>query len=175
MSEPLTGELIDSLDNREVTFGKVTFRIGKMLPREAKKLFMSHVRPLLRGSLSAQSAGDGGWMLILAAFTDAPQEHYDAIERALYQHITYTTPEITQPQRLGGDEDNCFNRPEHELEGIHELMLVTKAFAINFIGWWGAMSSQFPQAARGLQSLAQSTSTPSSETPQQQESSPSTT
>ena len=85
----------EPLDAREVTFGDVTFQIGKMFPMEAKQVFMNHVRPLLRGALSAETKGGDQWQLLLAAFTDAPQKHYDAIIHSLYSHIQYKNSEAT--------------------------------------------------------------------------------
>ena len=37
-----------ALDDREVTYEGVTFQFGKLLPQEAKRVFMGHVRPLFR-------------------------------------------------------------------------------------------------------------------------------
>ena len=92
----------EALDAREVVFGDVTFKIGKLMPMEAKRVFLKDVRPLLRGALNAEvgdasSNGDGGggggqWKILLAAFTDAPQNHYDAIQRVplLSYHLQHT-------------------------------------------------------------------------------------
>ena len=62
-----------ALDDREVTFGETTFSIGKMLPVEAKKVFMEHVRPMLEGALGAQvSEGGGGIEMALGIVARAP-------------------------------------------------------------------------------------------------------
>ena len=132
---------------REVRFGNVTFRIGKMLPLEAKRVFMHHVRPLLRGALNAESNGTGKWQILLAAFTDAPQEHYDAIVTALYGHITYTAPGVTTPTMLLGDEENAFK----DLDMAHSLMLDGRAFYINFFESWDVVLSEFPSLKPALQ------------------------
>ena len=148
----------EALDAREVVFGDVTFQIGKLMPMEAKRVFLKDVRPLLRGALNAEvgdapSNGDGGggggqWKILLAAFTDAPQNHYDAIQRSLYAHITYTTPG-KEPQLLLKDEENAFK----DLDMAHSLMLDCRAFYVNFFSSWSVILSEFPPLNRALQSL----------------------
>ena len=130
------------LDQRDVTFKDVTFHITKLLPMQAKQLFMTHVRPLLRGALSAKTEGGEGWQLMLAAFTDAPQEHYDAVVAALYSVITYTTKTEKTPHRLLGDEENAFK----DLDMAHSLILDGRAFYINFFGSFDVILSEFPTA-----------------------------
>ena len=149
----------EALDAREVVFGDVTFKIGKLMPMEAKRVFLKDVRPLLRGALNAEvgdasSNGDGGggggqWKILLAAFTDAPQDHYDAIQQSLYSHITYSTTGSNSPQRLLGDEENAFK----DLDMAHSLMLDCRAFYVNFFSSWSVILSEFPPLNRALQSL----------------------
>ena len=45
----------EPLTDQDVVLGGVAFRINKMLPVESKRIFMRHVRPLLRGALSADA------------------------------------------------------------------------------------------------------------------------
>ena len=147
----------ESLDAREVVFGDVTFKIGKLMPMEAKRVFLKDVRPLLRGALNAEvgdlesSNGDGGgqWKILLAAFTDAPQEHYDAIVRSLYAHIKYATPGNNEPQCLLGDEENAFK----DLDMAHSLMLDARAFFLTFSESWSVILSEYPSLKRAFQSL----------------------
>ena len=83
-AEPLPGKT-DRVD--------ATFEIRKLLPTEAKPLFIRHVRPLLRGALSAEAPASGateGWRAMLAAFTDAPSDHYEAISKAMARCIIVT-------------------------------------------------------------------------------------
>ena len=153
----------EPLDAREVTFGAVTFHIGKMLPMESKRVFMGHVRPLLGGALKADTGMEGAkgpekskgdeWKLLLAAFTEAPQEHYDAIVRALYGQITYTSPDVKQQTRLLGDEENAFK----DLDMAHSVMLDARSFYVNFFPSFGVVMSEFPFLARAFQSLAHPT------------------
>ena len=135
----------EPLDAREIELGGVTFRINKMLAQEAKRVFMNHVRPLLRGALSAEtnisltpeldakmrgnSTLGEGWKVILAAFTDAPQEHYDALVHALYRHVSYKREADQQFQPLLNDEDNAFQ----DLDMAHLIVLDVRAFVVNFI------------------------------------------
>lgn len=155
----------EPLTDSEFTLGGVSFKINKMLPIEAKRVFMGHVRPLLRGALSAdadvefsqeidQQIEDSGqssrqWKLALAAFTDAPQEHYDAIVRAMYGHIVYTKPGGS-PTPLFGDEENCFNATEG-FEAAHIVMLDIRAFCVNFTGSLGVVLSEFTRPKQGSQ------------------------
>ena len=140
-----TAEIFDAFVQPTVTYGDVTFTIHKLLPMEAKRVFMAHVRPLLRGALSADvKDGESNWALALAAFTDAPQEHYDAIVRALYGQITYQSPGDPHPKRLLGDEENAFK----DLDMAHSVMLDARAFVVNFRGSWAAVLSALPQAAQ---------------------------
>ena len=43
--------------DKEFTYGDVTFRVDKLLPQEAKVVFIDHVRPLMEGALSVQTGG----------------------------------------------------------------------------------------------------------------------
>ena len=147
------------LSSRTVQYGDVTFQIGKLLPMEAKRVFMNHVRPLLRGALSADVKDDAGmWQLILAAFTDAPQEHYDAVQRALYGRVRYSRPGDTAPTLLLGDEENAFK----DLDMVHALLLDARAFMVNFGESWRVAISEFPSLVPALQSSGLQMSTPSS-------------
>ena len=150
----------ESLDAREVVFGDVTFQIGKLMPMEAKRVFLKDVRPLLRGALNAEvgdiasgngdrGSGGGEWKILLAAFTDAPQEHYDAIVRSLYARITYIEKGNNSPQELLGDEENAFK----DLDMAHSLMLDARAFFLTFSESWSVILSEFPSLKRAFQSL----------------------
>ena len=114
--------------DKEFTYGDVTFRVDKLLPQEAKAVFMAHVRPLLEGALSVESGGGDGLAMILGIVAKAPQTHYDAVMRALYQHVYYTSPDQVQPQRLAGDEERAFAN----LDMAHLLLVDARAFAVNF-------------------------------------------
>jgi len=112
----------------ELKFGDTTFHIQKMLPMEAKTVFMKHVRPLLKGALSAEvsEGSNQGWKLFLAAFTDAPQEHYDMLVKCLYKHITWQRKGDTFS--LLGDEEDAFK--DMSMANIIELDI--RAFRVNF-------------------------------------------
>ena len=166
--------ILDSLSAREVTLTPmadgvtpdaapvpvpdkaVTFTISKMLPMDAKQVFMGHVRPLLRGALGAGDvkAGAGNWLMALAAFTDAPQEHYDAIVRELYKHIVYKRADSREaPTMLSGDEENAFR----DLDMAHILILDARAFVVNFRESWRVVISEFPVLALASQSSGHQT------------------
>ena len=147
--------------DKEFTYGDVTFRVDKLLPQEAKAVFMAHVRPLLEGALSVESGGGDGLAMILGIVAKAPQTHYDAVMRALYQHVYYTSPDQVQPQRLAGDEERAFAN----LDMAHLLLVDARAFAVNFHESWDVLQSQFPSLNRIIQSLPQETLTPSSTIP----------
>ena len=111
----------------EIKLGETTFRIKKMLPIEAKRVFMNHVRPLLKGALSAQVNEEAQtWQILLAAFTDAPQEHYDALVQEMYRHIEYVQDGTTSV--LFRDEENAFK--DLDMSDIIELDVM--AFQENF-------------------------------------------
>ena len=168
--------ILDALpEDRVITWGDSTFEIRKLLPTEAKPLFIRHVRPLLRGALSAESPGpppagaevatEGGylgatetWRVILAAFTDAPAEHYEAVSHAMARSIVVTRKGEKRP--LASNEEWAFQG----LEGAHMVMLDVRAFAINFKGWLDVAISGLPQLAQAFASLAPPTETPSSPT-----------
>lgn len=149
------------LDARSVTYGDTTFHIGKLMPIEAKRVFMSHVRPMLQGALAANVAeGAGGWQVMLAAVTNAPQEHYDALTAVLYTAITYTKPNLSTAAPLANDLDNAFDG----LDMVHILDLELRAFCVNFLGSWDALKSMYPQVNRIGDLLTRQTSTLSSGT-----------
>lgn len=140
--------------DKEFTYGDTTFRVDKLLPQEAKAVFMAHVRPLLEGALAAESGGGGdGLAMILGIVAKAPQTHYDAVMRALYQHINYTSPNQVQPQRLAGDEERAFDG----LDMAHILLLDARAFAVNFHESWAVLQSELPFLSQIIQSLPQET------------------
>ena len=132
--------VVEGLKEREVTYGDVTFHIGKLMPFKAKAVFMAHVRPLLQGVKEVYPSGDTSlviWQMIVAAVTGAPQNHYDALMRILYKEITYTTTEMTTPTALLGDEENAFK----DLEMGHILLLDARAFVVNFFESWAVVES----------------------------------
>ena len=106
-------------DEKIVTWGEAQFTINKLLPTEAKAVFVHHVRPLLRGALSAEAPAGGGktemWRLMLSAFTDAPANHYDAISTAMAKSIQVRRGAETR--FLAGNEAWAFQG----LEGAHAI------------------------------------------------------
>ena len=150
-----------ALDDREVTFGETTFSIGKMLPVESKKVFMEHVRPMLEGALGAQvSEGGGGIEMALGIVARAPQAHYDALMRQLYQRITFTSAAGATPRPLANNEEMAFDG----LDMAHILMLDVRAFMVNFRESWDVIASQFPSLSQLTAQLNPQTLTPSSTT-----------
>ena len=140
------------LDDRDVTYGDVTFHIGKMMPIAAKRVFMTDVRPMLGGILEADlgDAGEGanataalGLQIVMAAITKAPQERYDSLCRTLYRNITFTKGADRTKAVLLGDEEYAFEG----LEMFHMLDLDFRAFYINFRGSWDGLISAYPQLA----------------------------
>ena len=154
--------ILDSLpDDRTITWGDATFEIRKLLPTEAKPLFIRNVRPLLRGALSAEAPAGGTtepWRMMLAAFTDAPAEHYEAISKAMARSIIVTRG--SEKRALAGQEEWAFQG----LEGAHMVILDTRAFVSNFRGWLDVAISEFPQLVQAFASLVPPTETPSSGT-----------
>ena len=153
--------ILEQFSHPEVTFGNVTFKVSKMLPMEAHNIFMGHVRPLLRGALSANvTSGEADWQMMLAAFTDAPVEHYYSIQDAMWRHVTYKRSDTQEAHAmLLGDHENAFR----DLEGAHMIMLNARAFTVNFIGWWDVVRSEFPALAQATHQFTPSTSSPSSQ------------
>ena len=139
-----------AFDDREVSYGDVTFRINKLLPVEAKDVFMRHIRPLLEGAASASGDG-GGISMILGIIAKAPQEHYDAVMRALYKLITFSSPATPQPMVLADNAELAFK----DLEMAHILLLEARAFAVNFRGSWDVLQSELPLLSQGIASLGQ--------------------
>ena len=152
--------ILDSLpEDRVITWGDSTFEIRKLLPTEAKPLFIRHVRPLLRGALSAEAGPTGEtepWRIMLAAFADAPAEHYEAISKAMARSIVVTR--AGEKRVLAGNEEWAFQG----LEGAHAVMLDARAFAVNFSGWFSVAAQAFPALAQVIASQNQETPTPSS-------------
>ena len=149
----------DLPDDRTVTFGGSTFTINKMMPRDAKRVFLGHVRPLLSGLAKGELTKDSHDLQFLAALiANAPTEHIDGVTNAMYQRIFYAR-DGGDPRRLAGDEDSAFQ----DMDMAHILMLDWRAFLVNFRGSWDVLQSEFPQVGQVLQSFAQEQSTPSSQ------------
>lgn len=145
-----------------VTFGEATFEIRKLLPTESKKLFIHNVRPLLGGALTAEIPKDStdvstGIKLLLAAFANAPADHYDMISRAMSHSIQVTRGSETR--MLAGQEAWAFQ----DLEGAHAMMVDVRAFTVNFFGWWDVLTSEFPQLLTIQNQLSPPTPTLSSQ------------
>ena len=70
-------------EDRVLTYGDVTFEIGKMLPMESYDVFMRHVRPLLEGAASVSVDG-GGLGLIAGILAKAPYDHVEAVRSTRY-------------------------------------------------------------------------------------------
>ena len=140
-----------AFDDREVTYGDVTFHIGKLLPEESKQVFMTHVRPLLEGALSANTEGESGMFLsmVIGVISKAPQQHIDALENVLFQQVTYTSPNQATPVRLSGDTALAFK----DLEGVHILLVLGRACIVNFQGWWDVLQLEFPPLNRAIAQL----------------------
>ena len=138
----------ESYNDRTIAFEDVTFHIDKMLAIEAKSLFMRHVRPLLRGALSANTEGSESetWQIVLAAFTDAPQEHYDAITRVLYRHITFDKQGQPSGKVLIREAELAFEN----LEMTHILLLDARAFLVNFSGSFSVLTREVPAIRKAL-------------------------
>ena len=121
-------EVLDALpEDRTITWGEAQFTINKMLPMEAKSVFMAHVRPLCQGILAdvgeaseskevspvdwindlikPEKAG-AAWKLIAAAFINAPYEHYLAISTAMSRSISVRRGQETRV--LQGNEEWAF-------------------------------------------------------------------
>ena len=154
--------ILDALpEDRTITWGDATFEIRKLLPTEAKPLFIRHVRPLLRGALSAEAPSDGEtepWRIMLAAFTDAPAEHYEAISKAMARSIIVSRGGETKP--LAGNEEWAWQG----LDMAHMCILDARAVLVNFRESWAVVASEFPQVVQVFASLTAETSTHSSET-----------
>lgn len=156
-------------DASDFTLGDVNFSVKKMLPIPAKNIFMSHVRPLLRGALSANAdKAEDFWQVILAAITDAPKLHYDALVKAMYYDITYTSPNAEAPVRLLGDEENAFK----DLDMAHLLILDGRAFCVNFFQSFNVLQSEFPLVGKIIKLWSVKTQTPSSTTQSERISAP---
>ena len=144
------------LTNREVVFGDVTFRIRKLLPMESKQVFIRHVRPLLKGALDVEITDirdtNESWKVMIAAFTGAPEEHYTALQNALYDQITYKRGKEAE-LRLRGNEEDAFR----DLDMVHSISLDARAFAVNFFDSWGVAQSEFLSLAQDLIRLAPKT------------------
>ena len=135
----------------EVTFGEVSFSIKKLMPMEAKEVFVGHVRPLLRGlnaempnSQEVASKGEDfkmmlGFKMMLAAFTEAPEAHYKAIVKAMSKRITFTSPSNKSPLTLAGNEELAFK----DLDMAHILLLEGRAFGVNFFGSCSILFEEF--------------------------------
>ena len=149
--------------DKEFTYGEVTFRVDKLLPQEAKAVFIDHVRPLMEGALNVQTGGDT-LALIMGVIAKAPATHYYAVMRALYQHVYYVRADDREqlpPGKLAGDEERAFVG----LDMAHILLLDARAFAVNFHESWAVLQSEFPSLSQIIQSLPQETLTPSFTTP----------
>ena len=153
----------EPMDAREVTFtnetddgrmASVSFQIGKMLPIEAKRVFIHNVRPLLGGITRVKGGGDVGLpQIIVGTITEAPADQYDILVQKLYANIKYSTQEQPQFMPLARDEENAFK----DLDMGHLLALEVRAFHVNFQRSYGVLLSEFPQLQWALQQLSPTT------------------
>ena len=65
----------------------------------------------------------------LGIIAKAPQQHIDAIERALYRQVKYASPSIKlTPKMLSGDEELAFK----DLDPAHIVMVSVRAVPYKF-------------------------------------------
>lgn len=164
-------------DEKTVTWGEAQFTINKMLPMEAKAIFVEHVQPLMHQVMrlldEVQGDGDeedvqfvvsdavlGKRMMKRAAmiFSALPPKHYRTISVAMSKSIQVRRGSETR--FLAGNEEWAFQG----LEGAHAIMLDGRAFLINFTGWLPVILSEFPSLMQVFASQSRGMSTPSSET-----------
>ena len=136
--------------SNEYSRNGVTFTIRKLLPMDSKRVFLKHVRPLVRGALSADAPKNANesalWRIFLAAITDAPIDHYEMLMHYLYEHITFTYEGEKVPQVLRGNEELAFK----DLDMAHILALEARAFAVNFQESWAVATSEFRKLTTDL-------------------------
>ena len=128
-------------EDRILTYGDVTFEIGKLLPMEAYDLFMRHVRPLLEGAAMANADG-GGLSLIASILARASNDHVEALRTALFRLVWFNSSATTQKMMLSGNEELAFK----DLTGGHVAVVLAKAFLANFRESWDVLQSVLPQA-----------------------------
>lgn len=164
-------------DERTVTWGEAQFTINKMLPMEAKAVFVEHVQPLMHQimRLLDEIEGDGEAEDVQFAISDAvigkrmmkraamifsalPPKHYRSISLAMSKSIQVRRG--SESRFLAGNEAWAFQG----LEGMHAVMLDGRAFLINFTGWLPVLLSEFPLLLQVFNSQSSGTSTPSSGT-----------
>ena len=114
-------------EDRILTYGDVTFEIGKMLPMEAYEVFMRHVRPLLEGAASVNADG-GGLSLIAGILSKAPYDHVEAVRTALFRLVWFNSSATTQKMMLSGNEELAFK----DLTGGHVAVVVGQGVSYKF-------------------------------------------
>ena len=142
-------------------FDGASFQIQKLLPGEAMRLFIHHVRPLLAGAAKANVSGEDNAnqaiiKLMINAFTEAPADHYDHISRTMAQLIVVERED--GKRKLAGNESWAFQG----LTGAHMIMVDIKAFQVNFTEWWDVLISEFPSLGALAENINMPTSIPSS-------------
>ena len=165
-------------DEKTVTWGEAQFPVNKMLPMEAKAVFVEHVQPLMHQImrlLDEMESGDeddegikitvsdtvvGKRMMKRAAmiFSALPPKHYRSVSLAMSKSIQVRRGGDTR--FLAGNEEWAFQG----LTGAHAVMLDGRAFLINFTEWLPVVLSEFPSLMQVFSSQSQGMSTPSSGT-----------
>lgn len=128
---------------REITIRGVDFKINKMLPVPAEDLLIRHVRPLMGGAMSAETDGSdsGGWKLLLAAFANAPYDHYVAVRDAMFRCVEYRRKDNPAWRVLSGDMEAAFVG----LLPVHITQIAVEAFAENFTESYSELQSLLPR------------------------------
>ena len=164
-------------DEKTVTWGDAQFTVNKMLPMEAKAVFVEHVQPLMHqimrlldemGSddedegiqITVSDTVVGKRMMKRAAmiFSALPPKHYRSISLAMSKSVQVRRG--TETRFLAGNEEWAFQG----LTGAHAVMLDGRAFLINFTEWLPVVLSEFPSLLQVFSSQSQGMSTPSSGT-----------
>ena len=136
-------ELGEGLAAREVTFGDVTFRFGKLLAEEGFELF-EQLRPGLSPALQkielTPDLFEGTeeeikkkvlgfiFRLALQVFATLPPEIVKIAKTPLFRQVTFKSPADKRVLVLAGNTALAFK----DLEPIHIYQVIVRAFWVNF-------------------------------------------
>ena len=133
----MEGFELEDFDSDTVTFGDTTFKIEKLMPMEAWRVF-GKIRTSLASLATIPVLGGDNIALAIGIATGIPQDIFESIRRDLFAHVTFTSKSVPTPVKLITDEDGAFQ----DLEAYHVGEVMARCLYRNFIGSLDALQSR---------------------------------
>ena len=159
----MAGMGLSEWEQPEFKLGQTTFRVRKLLARDAFSL-LEALRPHLNAAIEQAGVntleGENAAVKALGRVILAlPPEAIALAREQLFRAVWFTDANRGEPICLHGRDDEAIQNP------FHYYAVIGRAFAHNFLPYWGEIASLLPGAAEASPPSDTGTSPPSSQPP----------